>query len=439
MASLPGGGCQQDKAWIPSDLVTYLSRAKMADPEAIGELELEVKQRLYNLTIPELKNMAHELAICTMPEDNTRIKLSRTLEKHLQECLEDEEQVTARLTNMLTAIAQVRKASEDLVSQSSDVSAAVPPMQKPAVPKISFRRDFVVTGSIHGSKGISYSNVCRQIDIAMEKGYSESEIVHAIVHAVHSSQQLHSYLERRVALGLTVSDLKALLLQCYRKKSANELYRELCEGSQRQEEVTLDFVLRMLDLGHQVVTSSLEEGSDFKYDATLVRRMTFQSIQIGLRDECISQDLKVTLKANPTEEQLIALVNRSVTSFEERKKVHSNARAVTQKVKTHSVEAVPEEAEVDTAPLTKMFADLRSELKADIAALFKEKEVPNGRERDNERKPRRKSGCPNCRKHQRGELCDHCFYCGSGEHFMRGCKAKRNQQGNGNGSSTLRD
>ena len=36
-------------------------------------------------------------------------------------------------------------------------------------------------------------------------------------------------------------------------------------------------------------------------------------------------------------------------------------------------------------------------------------------------------GCPSCQKERKGELCDHCHVCGSGDHWARGIVRERNQ------------
>ena len=54
------------------------------------------------------------------------------------------------------------------------------------------------------------------------------------------------------------------------------------------------------------------------------------------------------------------------------------------------------------------------ELQAEVSALRKELE----RQRKN-----RPAGCEQCR--QTGARCDHCFVCGSTEHYRAGCKKRR--------------
>ena len=46
---------------------------------------------------------------------------------------------------------------------------------------------------------------------------------------------------------------------------------------------------------------------------------------------------------------------------------------------------------------------------------------------------RRPLGCPNCQAKGRGESCDHCYICGSSDHWARGCR-KKNSGGDKEGS-----
>ncbi|ESO96931.1 hypothetical protein LOTGIDRAFT_159686 [Lottia gigantea] len=51
-------------------------------------------------------------------------------------------------------------------------------------------KELKIYGAINASEGISYVNLIRQIDAAVSKKYSESEIIWAVIKSVHPSQQL---------------------------------------------------------------------------------------------------------------------------------------------------------------------------------------------------------------------------------------------------------
>ena len=40
------------------------------------------------------------------------------------------------------------------------------------------------------------------------------------------------------------------------------------------------------------------------------------------------------------------------------------------------------------------------------------------------RRPMREFGCESCRSKGKGSECDHCFRCGSTEHYQSGCKKR---------------
>ena len=74
----------------------------------------------------------------------------------------------------------------------------------------------------------------------------------------------------------------------------------------------------------------------------------------------------------------------------------------------------------------KILANLNA-LKADLDTLKEKFNQKN--QQPNPRSKVRKSVCQNCASKGMEKCCDHCFLCGSSEHFASGCR-KRNKQGN---------
>ena len=85
-------------------------------------------------------------------------------------------------------------------------------------------RDFKIHGVISDGKDrISYTNLSKQIDSALSKGYEEKEIVDAIINAVSPNMHLRSYLESIRKLSL--NEVRQILRSHYREKSATEAYQ----------------------------------------------------------------------------------------------------------------------------------------------------------------------------------------------------------------------
>eukprot|EP00794_Sanderia_malayensis_P005799 gene5799-6497_t len=74
-------------------------------------------------------------------------------------------------------------------------------------------------------------------------------------------------------------------------------------------------------------------------------------------------------------------------------------------------------------------------LRASIEALrsdfvqFKQSFNP-GDAKPQRRQARPPSACESCKEANTAEKCDHCFVCGSDEHFARGCKKRSTRSGN---------
>ena len=69
-------------------------------------------------------------------------------------------------------------------------------------------------------------------------------------------------------------------------------------------------------------------------------------------------------------------------------------------------------------------------VKADVVmikeAMTARKLVTPGKTRNSAKSP---SACESCLGKDHAERCDHCFVCGSSEHFGRGCKQKETKTG----------
>ena len=82
---------------------------------------------------------------------------------------------------------------------------------------------------------------------------------------------MRCYLEGKSELIL--GSLQQILRAHYKRKSATELYSELCQLSQHTKEFPTDFLLRALNLRQKILLASKEEKAEVKYDSGLVDKV----------------------------------------------------------------------------------------------------------------------------------------------------------------------
>jgi hypothetical protein len=81
-----------------------------------------------------------------------------------------------------------------------------------------------------------------QVEIGLGKGYTDKEIVTAVIRAVQPGLQLRSYLE---SVGdRTLARLRKIL--CFLGKNATELYQSLTNIAQQPNEDSQTFLMRAL-------------------------------------------------------------------------------------------------------------------------------------------------------------------------------------------------
>ena len=137
-----------------------------------------------------------------------------------------------------------------------------------------FRRELKIQGQI-GEQGqndqMSFVSFSRQLESAVEKGYSEKEVIEAIIKSMKPGLQLRSYIE--TLRDLTLPRLRQILRSHYKEKSGTQLYQELATMCQGPKESPETFLLRALDLREKILFASQEVDTNLKYDPDLVQGM----------------------------------------------------------------------------------------------------------------------------------------------------------------------
>jgi len=249
--------------------------------------------------------------------------------------------------------------------------------------------------------------------------------------------KLRSYLE--TMKELTLAKLRQMLRAHYKQKSGTELYQELTTMCQLPKETPQDFLIRALDLRQQVLFASQAEGGTVKYESSLVHPLFLHAVETGLQDESVRTKLRPFLqKVDVTDEELMEQINVVVSEESERKGKlgatnHKNIRVNCLEVEGEQTESVGQVQQKKPGPKKEAKSDRPDRLmvtleavQSDIAVLKEAMASQNTKERDRVhfRQPfenQRRRVCPACQTANQ-EFCDHCFRCGSSDHFARGCR-----------------
>jgi hypothetical protein len=290
-----------------------------------------------------------------------------------------------------------------------------------------WRKDLKLAGLIGdtaGDKTISYMNFLHQVQAAKDKGYSEIEIVNAIIWAIQPGARLRGYLEGRTDLTLGV--VQKAIRTDYQEKSSTELYQELCNSTQGQSESAQNFLYRALEIRQKIMFASKE--SKFSYNPTLVEEQFKHAVKTGLRDYLLRGEMQTLLKTYDDDEELVAGLSQITKELEERK---AKIGGATPKAKVSTVQE-----ETNSSVLAEIQA-LRLEVKElrQSVGTSKERETSNdqGKPRDPHNSvKRRRNRCKACVLDNNVQRCFHCYLCGSGEHYRAFCPTcpTKPQQGN---------
>ena len=177
--------------------------------------------------------------------------------------------------------------------QTPQLSQASPHLTVPP----TYRKDLRISGQVGDTNqkdSLSYSNLRHQIRAAVTKGYSEGEVVEAVLRAINPGLRLRSYLENYP--DLTLDTLNTILKSHYQEKDATELYQELTNIAQRKTETAQGFVMRALDLRQRVIRASNESVEGLKYDEALVKNMFIHAVMTGLHNDNVRAGSQASLE-----------------------------------------------------------------------------------------------------------------------------------------------
>ncbi|XP_078582892.1 uncharacterized protein LOC144865785 [Branchiostoma floridae x Branchiostoma japonicum] len=252
---------------------------------------------------------------------------------------------------------------------------------RPAAPHHVSRKEFKIIGQV-GT--LSFKSLTYQVNSGLKQGYTEEEVVDAVIRAIPAESALRSYLEgKEMDLETVEQVVKAQCPQC----TATDLYRKLSMGKQANEESPQNFLMRMMDLRDRVIEANEEE--DELYSAGLVQAMFLRAVLTGLSDDAIRLEIQPHLdrKCGTTDVELLEKVGRAVIDKQEREEKKRSAA----RVNTTDTNTTRTGINVVTARSRRL--------------------------------------CDQCWQ-ARAERCNHCFVCGRTNHQARECRSQAAPRGN---------
>lgn len=461
------------------------------------ELQDSVSAKFLTLETPDLIKVCTYLK-CDEPaggfEGQSRRALVRLMEKTLdeiQEGEEDSEHFTAYLNELLSFLDTLNEKSKDpplnheeleelrkqytqlqqtqtevrqtlmdqirtmeeKIKKSPDASASGPA----SVPEVTLRKDFRIFGQI-GEPGqkekLSYTSLINQIESGLKKGYTETEVVEAVVRAVSPGLHLRELLE--IKRNMTLPSLKTILKGHYKVDSSSDLLHRLMNIAQEPKESAQSFLFRAIELREKLLRASDEDEVSDKYSPEFIQKKFLRSVETGLVSDSVKfqirpyfsspditdevlieklgeaanlemerqNKLKKTILTRPLKLNEIqadtldsgddALSKEATTPREKKRQGQNNGTAI------DTAKAI-EDLRADVMEMTKMFSQTIQAAKS----LAHVNVTPVSADR-------RQRGCKSCRDAQKGEMCSHCYRCGQDGHFSRGCR-QRTMQGNERG------
>ena len=152
----------------------------------------------------------------------------------------------------------------------------------------AFHKDFKIRGFI-GEKGQKdkpqYINLLKQIEEGRDKGYSDKEIVNAVLRAITPGLYLRDALE--TTENLTLSRLMKFLQSHFVERNTIGLCHHLSSITQGSQETTTQFVYLAMSLRQKLIVLSKSPTAEIKYDQDLVQRLFIKSLETGLTSETI--------------------------------------------------------------------------------------------------------------------------------------------------------
>ena len=226
-------------------------------------------------------------------------EMKTKFEEFLKQCTENWEE--AKKQKLLS---QRKEAEERMNKVIQNIPTAAAAVARPAVLKLS--------GTIGGSKSISYEDLNFQIKNAVKQGYPEQQMVGAIIRAISSdAEDLRTLFELR-ADNLNLGEMLAVLEPILKEKDSASYFSELCNAIQNSTQTCMEFVVG-LSLKEKILVRSVKEGTPF--DKNMLMNQLMKTLYSGIRNTNIRSEIRENCRGihDITEAQLVKIVGEAVS------------------------------------------------------------------------------------------------------------------------------
>ena len=314
------------------------------------DLQDSVSTKLLTLQTPDLIELCHRLK-CSKPvggfEGQSRRALTRMVESSLDEIEASEEdaetflqllrdllsfmetlqgkpnktpsdpkdksrqQELEQLKKEYAQLQQTQSAAQRTLEEQIEALEKKLKLKEPTapvpVPEVTLRKEFRIFGQI-GEAGqkekLSYTSLTNQIESGLKKGYTEMEIIEAVIRAVSPGLHLRELLE--IKRNMTLQSLKTILKGHYKIDSSSDLLHRLMNITQEPKESAQNFLFRAIELREKLLRTSDDDEVDEQFSQELVQKKFLRSVETGLLSDSVKFQIKPYLSnPNITDEELI--------------------------------------------------------------------------------------------------------------------------------------
>ena len=186
----------------------------------------------------------------------------------------EKKRLQEKLSEMEKSKSESRRAGEALVERV--------PVVRPAIFKIS--------GTIGGSKSLSFEDLNFQIKNACKQGYSDQQVVGAVIRAISpDADDLRTLFELR-ADNLEVGVMMEFLEPILKEKDSATYFNELCNAVQSGTQTVMDFVVMLLSLKEKILARSKKEGTPF--EENMLMNQLMKTLYSGIRNTNIRSEIR---------------------------------------------------------------------------------------------------------------------------------------------------
>ena len=271
----------------------------------------------------------------------------------------------------------------------------------------AIRREFRIKGQIGriGDKDnrLDFVSVKRQVEMAISKGYSEMDIVEAVINATTAGSDLRSLLQSM--RSLSINRVLDILRSYYQEFDEGDLLQQLATAQQGNTEDPQAFVIRVLAIKNRILLQS--EQDDTGLSEVTVCKIMCKSLESGIWNESIRGRMRHVLSSDRVSDiDILREIGLAVQSEKARKEKFNGKK----QVRFNTIQESEKEKETIGNKTIETLTQVVSELTGQVNEL-----------KSHVSQQRIQYGCSNCKEAGVARNCSHCFRCGCEAHQIRDC------------------